>query len=404
LVTAERTYWVAWSQVYGVGAVLLKRMHQRFGQLERAWHAPASELRTLEGIGIKNLARIEADRQQIDPEALLIEHSQANPQFWTPADADYPRLLWETADPPPVLYYRGRPELIRSLQQRPGIAMVGTRHPSDYGQRWTRRLSAGLAQQGFTIISGLALGIDTEAHRSCLAAGGQTIAVLGTGLDVVYPPQNQRLYAELLATGLALSEYPAGTGPDRGHFPVRNRIVAGLSRAVLVLEAGEKSGALITARLANDYCREVYALAGSLDNLGSHGCLQLIHQGAQIILGEAALLESLAALPSLLHLEGAQLEIPLLAQTSDLIANVSPESAPVLALPPDLPLELQQIWQVLGEIGDLAPLDLIVQRSGLATGAVSSALMQLEMQDLVAQEPGMRYRRVGNWVGVTPQF
>jgi DNA processing protein len=395
----ERAYWLAWSQVYGVGAVLLKRIQQRFGHLEKAWNAPDADLLTIEGIGPKGWERMVADRQAIDPAALLEAHSQANPLFWTPADADYPRLLLETPDPPPVLYYRGRPELLRAT----GIGIVGTRHPSDYGQRWTRRLSGSLAQQGLTIISGLAMGVDTEAHRSCLAAGGQTIAVLGTGLDVVYPPQNQRLYTELLETGLALSEYPAGTGPDRRHFPIRNRIVAGLSRAVLVLEAGEKSGALITARLANDYGREVYALAGSLENPQAHGCLRLIHRGAQIILGEAELLESLAALPSLFQLEGAQLELALLPPApggTAFPASPGRETVPL----PDLAPDLQQIWQVLGEIGDLAPLDLIVQRSGLATGTVSSALMQLEMLDLVAQQPGMRYRRASNLVGATPQF
>jgi DNA processing protein len=395
----ERAYWLAWSQVGGVGAVLLKRIQQRYGQLAVAWNAPDAELLTIEGIGPKGWERMVADRQAIDPAALLESHSEANPQFWTPADADYPRLLLETPDSPPVLYYRGRPEVLRAT----GIGVVGTRNPSDYGQRWTRRLSGSLAQQGLTIISGLALGVDTEAHRSCLAAGGQTIAVLGTGLDVIYPPQNERLYAELLETGLALSEYPAGTGPNRSHFPIRNRIVAGLSRAVLVLEAGEKSGALITARLANDYGREVYALAGSLDNPQAHGCLRLIHQGAQIILGEAELLESLAALPNLFQLEGSQLELPLLPQAP--IGPSGPASSVCATVPPpDLAPELLQIWRVLGEIGDLAPLDLIVQRSGLATGAVSSALMQLEMLDLVAQQPGMRYRRAGNVVGATPQF
>jgi DNA processing protein len=404
----ERDYWVAWSQVYGVGAVLLKRIHQRFGRLEQAWAAPAEAFQSIEGIGVKNLNRLVADRQQIDPTTIVAQHSQANPLFWTPADADYPRLLWETPDPPPVLYYRGRAALMGALGQRPGIAMVGTRRPSDYGQRWTRRLSGSLAQQGFTIISGLAQGVDTEAHRSCLAAGGPTIAVLGTGLDVVYPPQNQRLYADLLETGLALSQYPAGTPPDRSHFPVRNRIVAGLSRAVLVLEAGAKSGALITARLANDYGREVYALAGSLDNPESQGCLRLIHQGAQIILGEAELLESLLALPSLLE-TAAAVQLDLLELANPPASPSAPLELPLelpIGPPPDLAPDLQQIWQVLGEIGDLAPLDLIVQRSGLATGLVSSALMQLEMLDLVAQQPGMRYRRArsADRTVATPQF
>ena len=181
----------------------------------------------------------------------------------------------------------------------PTIAIVGTRRPSPYGLKWTRRLTHRLSQEGFTIVSGLAAGIDTEAHRTCLSLSGRTVAVVGTGVDVVYPRRNQSLYDEIIETGLVVSEYPAGTPPDRLQFPQRNRIIAGLSRATLVTEAPQKSGALITAYLANEFCRDVYALPGSLDNPNSRGCLGLITRGAQLVMDEDNLIQTLQEMPSL---------------------------------------------------------------------------------------------------------
>jgi DNA processing protein len=253
----------------------------------------------------------------------------------------------------------------------PTIALVGTREPSDYGKRWTRRISVALAQQGFTIVSGMAEGIDTEAHAACLEAGGRTLAVLGTGVDIVYPPRNQRLYEQILQQGVVLSEYPTGTQPDRSHFPRRNRIIAGLSRAVLVLEAPTKSGALITASLANDYNRDVYVLPGSLDNPRSQGCLGLLSRGAQVILSEGHLLELLGSMPRL--------------------DPFQPSSVPQQESWPDLETELQQVLQVLST--EPLTFDLIVQQVGLSSGAVSSALLQLELMGFASQLPGMRYQR-----------
>ncbi|HEY9616653.1 MAG TPA: DNA-processing protein DprA [Microcoleaceae cyanobacterium] len=375
----ERAFWLAWSQLHGVGPILLKRLQQQFGNLSTAWSAKATALMAVEGIGQQSADTIVAQRQQYDPETLLAEHEQQNPHFWTPADADYPRLLLEIPDPPAVLYYRGQVELQENLGQVPSIAIVGTRSPSDYGRRWTRRLSAALAKQGFTIISGLAQGIDTEAHRSCLQAGGRTIAVVGTGVDVVYPWSNRELCQQVSAQGLVLSEYPAGTQPDRIHFPRRNRIIAGLSRATLVLEAPERSGALITAHLANDYGRDVYILPGSLDNPRSLGCLKLLNNGAQGILGEEHLLDLLGTLPQL--------------------PPSSSESAlDQIALPLDLPPDLTQVLQAVTELAqrsenDAVQLDQLAPVTHLNAGEISSALLQLELMGLVVQLPGMRYQR-----------
>lgn len=373
----ERSFWLAWSTIYGVGPILLKRLHRHFGSLAQAWQAHPSELLAVEGFGLQNADTVVAQRQKLDPEQIWQHHTKANPQFWTPADADYPRLLLELPDPPPVLYYRGSVEPQENRGQRPAVAIVGTRSPSEYGRRWTRRISETLAKHGYTIVSGLAEGIDTEAHRSCLAVGGRTLAVVATGLDVVYPPSNRTLHQHIQSHGLILSEYPAGTTPDRAYFPRRNRIIAGLSRVTLVLEAPQRSGALITAHLANEYGRDVYALPGSLDNTRSLGCLKLISNGAHLILSEVDLLEQLGQLPLM----------------DDLLEPL-PAAAPT---PIDLPHDLQQVFQQLTELtqqsgGEAVSMERLVQQMPLAASAVSSALLQLELLGLVTQLPGLRYQ------------
>ncbi|MGG6269449.1 DNA-processing protein DprA [Leptolyngbya sp. AN03gr2] len=367
----DRAFWLAWSKVPGVGAVLQKRIYTEFGSLQTAWTATPEELETVEGIGQQSAIAICQHRNKLNVDRILKDHESQN--FLTPADSDYPQLLAEIPDPPPVLYYRGQIELMRDLDRQSGIAIVGTREPSEYGRRWTRKLSTTLAQHGFIVISGLADGIDAEAHRSCLDVGGKTIAVLGTGVDLVYPPKNRQLYQQLSETGLALSEYPAGTQPDRTHFPRRNRIVAALSRAVLVIEGSIKSGALITANLANEYGRDVYALPGSLDNPRSAACLSLISKGAQIILGESELMEHLGTIPKLDHAK--QIALPL------------------IDLAPDLAEVLKAISAIAQQSNyPSAPFDLIVQTTEMPTSTVSSSLLQLELLGLIAQVPGMRYQ------------
>lgn len=368
----ERAYWLAWSKIERIGPILLRRLQQRFGTLAMAWTASGKDLASVEGIGQRLVETVVQERSRIHPEQLLEQHTARNPHFWTPADADYPRLLLEISNPPCVLYYRGQVQPKESQGITPMVGIVGTREPTDYGKQWTRKISAALARHGFTVVSGMAAGIDTEAHRGCLEAGGRTLAVLGTGVDVVYPPRNQTLYEQIQQQGLVLSEYPAGTKPDRAHFPQRNRIVAGLCRAILVMEAPTKSGALITAHQANDYCRDVYVLPGRLDDEQSQGCLGLINKGAQIIpREEGQLMEMLGAIPKLDPVEQLSL--------------FSPSPAP------DLPSELAQVLQAIAT--QPTPFDVIVQEAGLTTGVVSGALLQLELEGLVTQLPGMIYRR-----------
>lgn len=378
----ERAFWLAWSNIPGTGSILIQRLRQHFGTLAAAWSAPIAELGAVHGFGAQNTATIASARSAIDPEQLLIQHEQANPGFWTPADADYPQLLLEIPDFPPILYYHGTVERLENQGIVPAIALVGTRNPSDYGKRWTHKLTTHLTQAGFTIISGLATGIDTEAHHACLKKGGRTIAVLGTGVDVTYPYSNRNLAQSIAKQGLLVSEYPAGTLPDRANFPRRNRIIAGLSRAILVIEAPQKSGALITARLANDYNRDVYALPGSLDNPCSRGSLELLNQGAQVILGTDELLQALGSLPQL-H-----------SSTQLSLLPLEPSHLSPASLPPDLTPELQAIFQILPAVTEKAiALDYIVEQTGQSTSAVLSALSHLELMELITQVPGMRYRR-----------
>jgi DNA processing protein len=363
----ERSYWLAWAQLSGIGPVLLKRVHQHFGSLETAWNAPASSLGEIEGFGNKLIESISRARNQFDSDQFFQEYSRKNPNFWTPADPEYPRLLLEIPSPPPILNYSGQINLQENLGSKTIIAIVGTRYPTEYGKRWTRKISTALAKHGFTIISGLAAGIDTEAHQGCLEADSRTIAVLGTGVDLVYPASNRRLYDRIQNQGLLLSEYPNGTQPDRINFPPRNRIIAGMSRAVLIMEAPQKSGALITARYANEFCRDVYILPGSLDNPQSLGCLELIDRGAHLILGEEHLLEMLGTIPKL-----------------DLVESRSPL--------PELEPQLAQIFNCI--TSESTSFDAIVQATGLETSSVAVSLLQLEMMEAIVQLPGMRYQRL----------
>ncbi|MFM6192024.1 DNA-processing protein DprA, partial [Planktothrix sp.] len=317
-------------------------------------------------------------RSQFNPEEFLEQHTVKNPNFWTPADSDYPRLLLEIPTFPPVLYYRGIVELHENQGITPIVAIVGTRTPTEYGRRWTRKISITLTRRGFTIVSGMAAGIDTEAHRSCLEVGGRTIAALGTGVDIVYPKENRQLCERVMNQGLLISEYPAGTKPNPRHFPQRNRIIAGLSRATFVMEAPQKSGALITAHVANEFCRDVYVLPGRLDDENSQGCLKLINGGASMIpVNLEELLEQLGAMP------------PLDTPQQLSLFDTQPEPPKPL---PDLDPELTQVLQVL--TSEATAFDQIIVHVNLEAGNVSAALLQLELFGFVEQLPGMRYRRI----------
>lgn len=367
----ERAYWLAWSRISGVGPVLLQRLIAEFGSLSAAWSAQPEQLQLVSGIGGRTLKTIVQQRQAIQPEQLLEAHQAQN--FWVPSDPEYPRLLLEIGDPPPVLYYRGQVISEENQGVTPLVAIVGTRDPSEYAKRWTRKMAYALGRNGFTVVSGMAEGIDTQAHIGCLEAGGRTIAVLGTGVDTPYPQRNQKLHQRISEQGLVLSEYPAGTQPQRAHFPKRNRIIAGLSRATLVMEAPSKSGALITAYQANEYGRDVYVLPNSLDNIRAVGCLGLLQRGAHAMLGIGHLLEQLGAMPAV-------------------TAPQEVQSAPQPVLTPEqqsLVTALEQLAQGRGEAS--VPFDVMVEHLQISAGNLSGALLQLELLGVVVQHPGLRY-------------
>ncbi len=382
--TEERAYWLAWCQISGIGPIILTRLEQHFGNLADAWHAIPQDLKQVQGIGSQTIEKIIDIRSRLDPQQFYEEHIKKNPCFWTPRDRDYPRLLLEIPNPPPILYYRGQVDPQENQGIKPSIGIVGTRHPSDYGKRWTKRISTALTKSGFTIVSGLAAGIDTEAHFGCLNAGGRTIAVFGTGVDLVYPRENKKLAEAILEQGLIISEYPAGTKGFKTHFPRRNRIITGLSRALLVMEAPQKSGALITADYAKEFHRDIYVLTARLDDDNSQGCLELLNQGATPIppnrdrlLSEERLLKMLGALPQLDTTERGE-QLSLFTQTPA----------------PRLPQLEPRLTQVLDAIqGEATPFDLIVETTQLPPGEVSSVLLELELLEIITQLPGMRYQR-----------
>ncbi len=379
----EKAYWLAWQSVPRIGPVLLKRIFERFGSLEMAWQASKQDLLEIEGLGVATVNEVFLTKNAIDPQALLAAHLQKNPNFWTPSDPEYPKMLWEIPDPPPVLYHLGS---LKTLPTQSAIAIVGTRNPTGYGRRWAKNIAKALAEHGFVVVSGLAEGIDAEAHQSCIDAGGASIAVVGTGVDKVYPAKHLQLYQELQRSGAILSEYPAGTNPEKSHFPQRNRIIAGLCAAIIVIEAPSRSGALITAHQANDYGRDVYALPGSLDVEQSQGCLQLINRGAAIILGIDELLQSLGAIPQ------AKSEIvPTIKFAQDKTHAVITASKIEVEMALD-PFQ-QKIMRVLS-FDEPKELNRLVVDSELAPEDVSLALIQLEIIGAIAQLSGMRYQRL----------
>ncbi len=272
-------YWIAFSKVPTVGRVRTGLMEDRFGSLEAAWGASETELRA-SGLDAAVVASIVESRSTIEPERELERVREAGVDVITWHDADYPPLLREIDDLPPILYVRGA----FTPADIDAITVVGTRRPTAYGREVAKHLAGELASAGATIVSGLARGIDGTAHRAALDAGGRTIAVLGCGVDVPYPPEHAKLMDEIAEKGVVVSEYALGTKPEARHFPRRNRLLSGLSVATLVIEAGEGSGTLSTVRFALEQNREVLCVPGSIYSPASRLTNQLIQEGAKLVM------------------------------------------------------------------------------------------------------------------------
>src|SRR5687767_2463543 len=274
----ERQYWVAFNQVPGIGPVRVRRLLETFGTLSEAWRAPEKVLQEA-GVDRRTMDNLREIRQRIDPDVEFARLDKLGIAVMTWEDELYPPLLAElraTDQAVPVLFVRGT--LLESDIW--SLAVVGTRSISAYGRQVTHRLASDLAANGLTIVSGLARGVDAEAHTAALDVGGRTIAVMGCGLDTIYPPENRQLAARIVRQGALISPFSLGTAPEAKNFAPRNRLLSGISRGVLVTEAGETSGALTTANYALEQGREVFAVPGNITAQGSNGTNRLLQDGA----------------------------------------------------------------------------------------------------------------------------
>lgn len=285
----QAAYYHALNLIPQLGPVRINKLVKTCGSARDAWFASEQRLAAVEGFGTKLVAQVATGRAQTDPEKAWKALIGKGIGAVTLDQEGYPALLREIHDPPPLIYYKGDLQVLH----KPCLAVVGSRRHTAYGREIAHKFSARLAACGFTIVSGLARGIDTWAHQSVLTTRGVTAAVLGCGLDIYYPPENKGLLHKITHQGVVLSEFPPGTEPTAPNFPRRNRIISGLSMGTLVIEAGEKSGALITATFALEQGREVFAVPGSIANSCSRGCHSLIKEGAKLADGVEAILEEL---------------------------------------------------------------------------------------------------------------
>ena len=360
--STERKYWTAFSRVPGIGRARYEMLERHFGSLRDAWAGSESDLQRA-GLDRRAARAVVTKREAIDPDAEAAALDSSGVQAVTWHDADYPARLKQTFDLPPVLYVRGRlvPEDERS------VTVVGTRRPSSYGREAVHRLTSDLARADVAIISGLARGIDAIAHRAALESGQRTIAVLGSGVDVIYPREHARLADEITASGALVSEHPLGTRPKAENFPRRNRIMSGMSLGTLVVEAGKASGALITARFALEQDREVFAAPGSIFSPTSAGTNSLIKRsGAKLVSDYNDILEELN-----LSSVGAQLELKAL-----------------------FPADEQEVEVLRYVTFDPIHIDQVTRESGLGISHVSGILAMMELKGLVRQVGGMHYLRV----------
>lgn len=354
----SRRYWVGFNLVKGIGAVRMRRLLDAFGDLEAAWNAPAESLVSA-GLGHKLAQGVAQARGSVDLDRVWEELQNKGIQVITWEDEAYPRRLREIDQPPPVLYLRGT--LLPDDEW--AVAIVGTRRITPYGRQITTDIAAHLASRGVTVVSGLARGVDAAAHQAALEAGGRTLAVLGSGVDRVYPPEHRRLAEQVIQRGALISDYPLGTQPDAVNFPPRNRIISGLSIAVVIVEAGEQSGALITANFAAEQGRDVFAVPGNINAPQSIGTNRLIQQGARPFLNMEELLETLNLTLISEHRQARQ------------------------ALPAD-EVELRLL-----DLLSSQPLhvDEIRTQAGLPIERVTAALAMMELKGMVRQVGGMHY-------------
>ncbi|WP_341473724.1 DNA-processing protein DprA [Desulfofundulus thermobenzoicus] len=359
----EKVYWMGWQYLLPGSASRIWNLVERFGSPRAAWMASEQALSSRGGFEPRAAANLVRRRAGLDLAGEMARLAEWQISYITFEEEDYPRALRTIFDPPPGLFVRGH--------LRPGddhaVALVGSRRPTPYGLAVAEKMARGLAKAGVTVVSGMARGIDSAAHRGALEAGGRTLAVLGCGVDVVYPRENARLMEDISMTGAVISEFPPGSFPEPWHFPVRNRIISGLCRATIVVEAAERSGALITADLALEQGREVMAVPGPVTNPLSCGPNRLIKQGARLVEDVSDILEELG------------------------ITCLFPEQSFAAPVTPRLTGGEEAVYRELS----LEPkgVDVIIEGTGLCAQEVLAALMFLEVKGLVRQFPGRLYAR-----------
>ena len=361
----ELAPWLALGRVKGLGGVGFKKLVSTFGDPTEAFFASSADLQQVEGLhrevidGLVNFS----GWGEIDDELRRVRDAGVEIVRFTASQ--YPERLRMIADPPPFLYIKG----VLKAEDDHGVAIVGSRSASDYGRRVARDLARGLVSLGFTVVSGMARGIDGSAHESALYAGGRTIAVLGSGVERAYPPEHEGLYRRISENGAVISEFPVGTRPMAFNFPARNRLISGLSLGVVVVEATEKSGSLITAAMAVEQGREVFAVPGEAGASRSRGAHRLIRQGAKLVETVDDIIEEIA--PQLLHRSGRA------------VAAAPP------TLPPSASETTRKIFALLQE--NTLQVDQVIERSAVPAAQVLEILLDLELQGFIRQSPGKIY-------------
>ncbi len=360
--------WFALKNVPGIGNLLSKRLLDCFQSPDAIFNASSHDLSQVEGMsqGLVSAIRHQKISDQIKREIDLV--SRKNYKIVTLSDPDYPALLLQIPDPPPYLYVYGSLET-----DTRNISVVGSRNATAYGISTTQRLCTGLAYRKITIVSGMAQGIDTAAHQGALAGKGKTIAVLGSGLERVYPSENRNLFHQIAESGAVISEFSLLAEPDAYHFPARNRIISGISLGTVIVEATRKSGSLITARLAAEQNREVFAVPGSIHSFKSTGTHNLIKQGAKLVEHAQDILDEL---PVLLSPQGGK-------------SDTNPDE-PVESTPP-LSLDEALVFKALGPYP--IHIDNLIRKMEIEPGKLSSILLKLELQGIVQQAPGKLFTR-----------
>lgn len=357
----EAEAYVALNLLPGIGPSRVRRLLEAFSLPQAILSVSPEQLQRVDGIGRELAETLAHWEDKIDLSRELIQAKELGATVTTLADVNYPENLRNIYDPPLVLYVKGTLE----AKDKKALSLIGSRNATYYGKEVARKMGFQLAYAGFTVISGLARGIDTACHEGALAAKGRTLAVLGCGIDQVYPSENGFLSEKIIESGAVLSEFPIGTAPDRQTFPIRNRIVSGLSIGLVVIEAAKGSGALITARMALEQGRQVFAVPGRVDIPHSRGCHDLIKQGAKLTeSAEDVCAEFEFLFSSLPHEKTEDSSVPL--------TNFTPEES--------------KIYEILEE--EPLSIDMIIEKCGLPVATVSSTLLRLEVKKRVKSLPG----------------